>query len=295
MTAKLIAFYKKNRVTIAYGIMTVVLIAPYLDILFPSLDLRVKFLSAIPLFLLFLLNDWRSETDDSLRRIEQRLNNPHPPKFERFPSMEDSLLDVMKSLVAKGERIEVKIIGVSSKFSSPFFQRVITYLLGNPPVKLDLDIGIVVTKPGTLREWELPDWERSSRNSIETIEDFLSRHKKQMEEAGITLSLYEYDNLPHWHGVLFNKEVLFMGRTEWYRAGDANLWQLRVGEVEYRRFEYNDSYDGKIRIDRFDLWFRRYLDRAIYLKRVHSNDNLESIASKALEAEYEPPRIEALE
>lgn len=116
-----------------------------------------------------------------------------------------------------------------------------------------------------------------------------------MENAGILLSLYEYDNLPHWHGVLFNKEILFMGRTEWYRAGDNNLWQLRVGEVEYRRFEYEDFYGGKTRIDRFDHWFRRYLDRARYLKRVHSNDKPESIANKALEAEYVPPRIEALE
>jgi hypothetical protein len=98
-----------------------------------------------------------------------------------------------------------------------------------------------------------------------------------------------------WSFLSFNKEILFMGRTEWYRAGDDNLWQLRVGEVEYRRFEYEDSYGGKTRIDRFDLWFRRYLDRARYLKRVHSNDNSESIANKVLEAEYEPPRIEALE
>jgi len=295
MTAMLIAFYKKHRATIAYVIMAIVLIAPYLDIIFPALDLRVKLLSAIPLFLLFLLNDWRSETDDRLRRIEQGLNNPEPPTFQRFPSMEDSLLDVMRSLVDRGEKIEVKIIGVSSKFSSPFFQRVITHLLSNPPAKLNLDIGIVVTKPGTLREWELPEWEHSSRHSIETIENFISKNKNQMKKTGILLSLYEYDNLPHWHGVLFNKEILFMGRTEWYRAGDDNLWQLRVGEVEYRRFEYEDSYGGKTRIDRFDLWFTRYLDRARYLKRVHSNDNSESIAKKVLEAEYDLPRIEALE
>lgn len=271
MTATLIAFYKKHRATIAYLIMAVVLIAPYLDIFYPALDLRVKLLSAIPLFLLFLLNDWRSETDDRLRRIEQGMNNPEPPTFPRWPSMEEALFDVVNALVEKEEKIEVKIIGVSSKFSSPFFQRVITSLLSNPPAKLDLDIGIVVTKPETLRAWELRDWERSSRNSIETIEDFVARHKKQMDKAEIFLNLYEYDNLPHWHGVLFNKEILFMGRTEWYRVGDENFWQLRVGEVEYRRFEYEDSYGGKTRIDRFDLWFKRYVDRAKTLKRVHPN------------------------
>jgi hypothetical protein len=285
MTAKLFAFYKKHRDTIAYLIMATVLIAPYLDIIFPRVDLRVKLLSAIPLFLLFLLNDWRTETDKRLKRIEQGLNNPEPPTFPRWPSMEDSLLDVMKSFVDRGEKIDVKIIGVSSKFSSPFFQRAITHLLSNPPGKLNLDISIVVTKPETLSEWELAEWERSSRHSIDEIEAFLSRHKKQMEKAGILLSLYEYDNLPHWHGVLFNKEILFMGRTEWYRTGDDNLWQLRVGEVEYRRFEYVDSYGGKTRIERFDHWFRRYLDRAKYLDRVHSNVNLESTANKLLEAE----------
>ena len=51
MSAILIAFYKKHRLTIAYVIMTLVLAAPYLDLLYPAIALREKLLSAIPLFL----------------------------------------------------------------------------------------------------------------------------------------------------------------------------------------------------------------------------------------------------
>lgn len=269
MSAKLIAFYKKNRLTIAYFIMTLVLAAPYLDLLYPALALREKLLSAIPLFLLFLFNDWRTESDDRLKKIEQGLNDPEPPTYRRFPAMEEDMASVMNELVAKGGPITVKVIGVSTKFSRPFLQRIIVDLLeSNQPRALDIEISIVLTEPVRLKDWQLEDWGRSSEHSIDEIRDFLRKHKKKMGESGIRLCLAQYDNLPHWHGVMFNERILFMGRTEWYRDGDDANWQLRVGEVEYRKFENDDSYGGKKRIDRFARWHQRYLERAKHNKKV---------------------------
>jgi hypothetical protein len=146
--------------------------------------------------------------------------------------MEEDMASVMNELVAKGGTITVKVIGVSTKFSRPFLQRMIVDLLeSNQPRTLDIEISIALTEPSRLRDWELEDWARSSEFSIEEIRDFLLKHKKKMEETGIRLCIAQYDNLPHWHGVMFNDRILFMGRTEWYRDGDDARWQLRVGEV----------------------------------------------------------------
>lgn len=274
MSEKLVAFYKKHRLTIAYLLMTIVLAAPYLDKVFPNLGLAVKILSAVPLFLLFLLNDLRTEINDRLKKIEQGLNDPEPPTFRRFPAMEEDMARVMSDLIAKGRKVTVKVIAVSAKFSGPFLQRIITDLLESKDVrKLDIQIGIVLTQPAKLKEWGLDTWERSSNHSINETRAFLQKHKKTMKERGILLTLAEYDNLPHWHGVMFNDQILFMGRTEWYRDGDDAKWQLRVGEVEYRKFKIDDFYGGKNRIERFILWYQRYLDRAQSQGTVHQIDD----------------------
>ncbi|MEZ6139488.1 MAG: hypothetical protein R3B84_02850 [Zavarzinella sp.] len=271
MSAKLIAFYKAYRLTIAYALMAIVLAAPYIDIIYPSIGLREKLLSAIPLFLLFLFNDWRTEMDDRLKRVEQGLHKPHPPTFRRFPAMEEDMQNVLSKLIGEGNKITIKIMAVSSKFSGPFIQRAISDLLENNR-KVDVEVDIVLTTPNKLGELQLDDWQRSSTHSIQEICVFMAKHKQKMSEIGIFMKLAEYDNLPHWHGVLFNDRILFMGRTEWFSDGDDGRWQLRVGEVEYRRFEKDDSYGGKERIDRFVLWFQRYFDRAKHNSAVHTTD-----------------------
>lgn len=274
MTENLIAFYKKHRLKIAYLLMMTVLAAPYVDIIFPTIGLREKLLSAIPLFLLFLLNDWRTEMNDRLKKVEQGLNDPDPPLFRRFPEMEKDMAEVMNDLVAKEAKITVKVIGVSSKFSRPFLQRIIGDLLQSKEKrKLDIRIGIVLTKPTKLKEWGLDTWDRDSQHSINETRVFLGNNKKKMKEKGISLTLAEYDNLPHWHGVMFNDQILFMGRTEWYKGGDNEEWQLRVGEVEYRKFKIGDSYGGQKRIERFILWHQRYLDRAKTDGNVYQTDD----------------------
>jgi hypothetical protein len=282
VSTTLIAFYKKHRLTLAYLIMSLVLVAPYLDIVFPALDLRVKILSALPLFLLFLFNDWRTEMDDRLKKVENGLNNPDPPMFRRFPAMEEEMNQVLNALVASSDKVTVKVIGVSSKFSRPFLLRVIDDLIEAEQKKvLDIEIGIVVTEPAKLGEWGLDDWERSSRISIEEICTFQRKHLNKMIESKIDLELFEYDNIPHWHGVMFNDKILFMGRTEWYKGGDDLQWQLRVGEVEYRRFERGDSYGGAGRIDRFMLWYQRYRERALSNGKSHSMKTAHDITSAA--------------
>ena len=45
------------------------------------------------------------------------------------------------------------------------------------------------------------------------------------------LNVYEYDNIPHWHGFLINDELLFIGKCEWDLSLDRK--KLLAGQKEY--------------------------------------------------------------
>jgi len=74
------------------------------------------------------------------------------------------------------------------------------------------------------------------------------------------MSIY-YENLPHWHGILINDGILFMGRTDW-NFPDPELeklpYFLYVGQAEYRLFRKDDFTGGGGRIKRFISWFNYY-------------------------------------
>jgi len=285
MTALLVKFYKDHRVQIAYGILLVVLLSPWIDTAFPALHLREKFISAMPLLLLFLLNDWRSEifenqkaigekvseikdkvdrSEGDIKTIRSQLKNPQPETFPRFPQIEPVLLADLESLLISGRAINVKVIGVSAKYSWPFFKRFIDTVLerGNT-TGVKMGFSFVVVRPNHLTSWGLIDWSLNCRTQIDTFRSYIESHRKTLADNKIELSMCEYDNLPHWHGVQVNGSILYLGRTGWTEDGDNRKYDLKVGEVEYRRFEPDDCYGGKERIERYTQWFARYVARAI--------------------------------
>ena len=176
--------------------------------------------------------------------------------------MEETLDAAFKDAVSKGGNVTIDVIGVSAKFSGPFLTRVFNKLLTLKPDNLRLNVQVCVTRPEKLAEWKVTSWMKNCQNSIDIFTDYMEAHCEGLSKSGIKVAMYEYDNLPHWHGVLLNRQHLFMGRTEWFQNGDDEFWDLRVGEVEYREFKLDDHYGGTPRIERFSLWLDRYIARA---------------------------------
>jgi len=217
MISKLIEFYKKNRMIIAYSVMALVLASPYINLLRPQLELPIKILSFVPIFLLFLLNDWRTETDNRLKDIERRLSDPNPPTFKNFAEVAEPLRDLIKKRIMGGKSVSIKVISVSAKYSWPFLKTIVLDILNNPPSNKDtkLSINIGVTTPQKLEEWDLTDWKLDCKSQIATFKNMVEVHKNGLSNNRIELNMFGYDNLPHWHGVMVDDEILFLGRTEW--------------------------------------------------------------------------------
>ncbi len=262
MVSKMVQFYKKFRVWIVYFVMGLIVVAPYLESAFHVTELRLTILTACPLLMVFLLNDWVTEVIGRLAKLEESIKNPDPPMFKDFPKVEDRLDALLGELIAEGKPIRIDVLGVSAKYTWQYFQRVISGVLANPPKDLDLAVRIAVTCPSKLDEWELRGWSKACRYNLDFFKEYSADHCKTLARAGIRVAMFEYDNLPHWHGVIINDSILFQGRTEWFRDRDEKGWDLRVGEVEYREFHLDDHYGGKTRIARFVQWFNRYLARA---------------------------------
>jgi hypothetical protein len=262
MATVMAQFYKNYRVWFAYFAMTLIVIAPSLESAFGVTDLRLKILTACPLLLVFLLNDWRTEMITRLGKVEESINNPDPPLYSNFAEVEDRLTKLLQELKAKNKPIHVDVLGVSAKFTWQYFETFLTQILDKPPRDLDLRIRIAVSSPAKLDDWGLTKWSKSCRHNLDTFKDYMETHCETLARHGIQLAIFEYDNLPHWHGVILNNTTLFQGRTEWIRHGDDANWDLRVGEVEYREFHNDDHYGGKGRVERFLMWFNRYLARA---------------------------------
>lgn len=265
MVSAMVSFYRNYRLWIVYAVMTLIVVAPYVESAFGVSDLRLKIATVCPLLLVFLLNDWRTEMLARLAKVEESVNNPEPPTFNRFPKMEEALDEQVKSAIGTGGTVLIDVIGVSAKYSWPYLERVVQKVMTLSPQDLDLQIRICLTSPNKLDDWHLKRWASDCRHSLMTFENYMEDHCESLAKCGISMAMFEYDNLPHWHGVMVNGRELFMGRTEWFPDGDAEAWDLKVGEVEYRHFSIEDHYGGLPRIQRFRLWHTRYVDRAKHL------------------------------
>jgi hypothetical protein len=99
------------------------------------------------------------------------------------------------------------------------------------------------------------------RDSMELgIAVFRRNHRQMIDDGSITLRVEEYDNIPHWHGIMVDDDTLFLGRTNW-RTGVAP-WKLTVGQNVYRQFFLQDRFGGAERIEQFINWFDAYLGLA---------------------------------
>lgn len=151
--------------------------------------------------------------------------------------------------------MHIEIIGVSARFSWRMIEDHFPSLLAKYK-KNTIVIDVAVTSKLTLERWSLRKWVNDLDRTLSGLDSFVHDHSAEVAAGRLFVRHFNYDNIPHWHGVLLNKEVLFMGRTEWiFRADDAP--DLRVGQCPYRLFELTDRYGGQARIAMFANWIER--------------------------------------
>jgi hypothetical protein len=93
---------------------------------------------------------------------------------------------------------------------------------------------------------ELAKMVRSTKRSVD---DFCAAWSK---DARVVVEKVEYRSLHPWHGVLLDRELLFLGNCSW------NGEKLDMGEGAYREYRRDLSGSDKRQIEMFESWFNRY-------------------------------------
>jgi hypothetical protein len=190
-----------------------------------------------------------------LDSIDVNLSSPNPPIWPNFTAAQETILARVVEVLDEGHDLHLEIISVSARFSWRMVEDHLSPLIMRyKSAKIRIDVALSTEE--TLEKWHLYQWIHDLHRTNTGMQDFGDEHQSQVAEQRLVVNRIDYDNLSQWHGVLINKKILFLGRTEWsFRSDDYPV--MRVGQCPYRMFELTDRYEGQPRIIMFENWMER--------------------------------------
>jgi hypothetical protein len=225
------------------------------SVIFDNTSYKVSILSAFAGNIIFLIFDLTKTLKSRLDKIDSNLQTPIPPFYPNFNNAVEVIKKTITDKLDKNKTVDVKILAVSAQYSwKVLIETIIPPLLKTENIKINIEILIV--KPSLLHNWGQIPLENDANNTIIGVENFKKKYKSSFSENKITLELYQYDNLPHWHGILIDKDVLFMGRCKWEQID--GKYHLLVGQIDYRQFKKADRFGGDARLELVDNWIDAY-------------------------------------
>lgn len=254
ITAK--SAYPNTRKIVVFALV----VALSLSSVIPIPGYKISVLSALGVALLFLLFDIYNQLHDRLAAIEQCVAQPIPPAFLDYRAAEDKIYNDIESALVESPGIDLTFLTVAGSYSWPFLEDTVRRLDDRFKGGKKIVVTFCLIRPEHFDHWSLTNWKRKAQATIGSIDAFKRHYSTQIEKQQIIIDQYQFDNIPHWHGVLINGIVLYLGRTEWEFPDGASP-ELRVGQIEYRKFHKNDRFGGDKRIERFKNWVERYKKR----------------------------------
>ncbi len=233
---------------------------------------KMSLLASLGVTLLFVIYDFyktiksRLDTIDSnITQIDNKIKRQAPPTYAFFTKALPDIKDILSDRLKKNGEVRIRILAVSAKFSwKNIVEDMVMEILSSFKPKPTITVELLLTQPSLLHNWGQNLLEVLTNNTLECIKIFKKTHKNELSDNGsLKLSYWIYDNIPHWHGIQIDDDVLFMGRCYWEEIDNRLL--LKVGEKEYRQFTLNDDFQGQDRIKLFDNWFNLYKKRAIII------------------------------
>lgn len=226
------------------------------SVLIDDTKYKIGILSSLVGNIIFLIFDLAKTLKTRLDKIDANLKEPSPPFY---PDFNDALPVIKKTIsrsLEKNGEVEIKILAVSAQYSwKSLIETIIPQFL-RINKSISIKIEMLIVKPALLHNWGQRELENDANNTIIGIENFKRRYKTAFDENKISLDLYQYDNIPHWHGILIDKSVLFMGRCKWEKIG--SHYHLLVGQIDYRQFAKSDRFGGDARLELMDNWIDAY-------------------------------------
>lgn len=152
------------------------------------------------------------------------------------------------------KNVHIRVLGVSAQFSWKHLveEKLVKFLeMGNH--KQNIKFEFVIVDPIALNKLKQTKLMADTQRTIKGIDIMREKYKNNQR---LSIEVYKYDNIPHWHGVLVDADTFFMGRCRW--SIDGENYELEVGTNEYRLFKINDRFRGTDRVNLFINWFEAY-------------------------------------
>jgi hypothetical protein len=165
------------------------------------------------------------------------------------------------------DEVTISVIAVSLRNTWRFLEEAVPKMLGNVPQGKRINLNLGMVDAATLEKHQLHAWKKIGEMVKREVKEFI---QDLGSESRIGITLFTYQNLPHWHGLLINSSELFMGRTRWTREVGGS-WQLSVGQEPYRLYSANKP-GGLERIRMFISWFDWYYSCGSRVENSRTNE-----------------------
>lgn len=228
---------------------------------------KIAISTALGVTLLLLFFDIYRSLNKRLDSIDSNLKEQEPPTYSNFSSALPVITEVLEDRLKQNKDVNIKIIAVSAQFTWKLLVEDTLpklFNIGSKKSKPNINVEFVIVKPEVLNNWGQNRLRISAETTIECQADFRKKHASEFNEKRLEMKLQQYDNIPHWHGVLIDDDELFLGRCSW--EIQSNRYYLQIGQREYRHFRLKDRFRGADRIELARNWFDAYNFRAERLK-----------------------------
>lgn len=222
--------------------------------LIPYPSYKISIAVSFGIVLLYVFFDLYRELTLRLEGIEKSLKEPNPPTYEDFGEASVELDKTIKERLNANRNVHIRVLGVSAQFSWKHLveEKLVKFLeMGNH--KQNIKFEFVIVDPTALNKLKQTKLMADTQRTIKGIDIMREKYKSNQR---LSIEVYKYDNIPHWHGVLVDTDTFFMGRCRW--SIDGENYELEVGTNEYRLFKINDRFRGTDRVNLFINWFEAY-------------------------------------
>ncbi|MES3017461.1 MAG: hypothetical protein V4721_06770 [Bacteroidota bacterium] len=237
---------------------------------------RIGVTASLAVTILFLIFDLFKGVTQRLDTIDKKLKEEEPPTYDNFTAALPIIKKTLEDRLIKNNDVSIRILGVSAQFSwKNLIELTLPDLFHIGRRKQKISVEVVIVDHEVLHDWGQSILSKESAHTKENLPIFKKKYKTEFAENKIDIKIWEYDNIPHWHGVLIDDDTLFMGRCKW-QIKDDKYYYLQVGQKEYRYFAKNDRFKGQTRIELFEQWFDAYRFRSKKVYEQNSDQNKEA-------------------
>ena len=253
--------YKKSRPYIALISVICISLSPLIE----NEIYKVVALTVLSSILVSIVLDLFSEIEKRFDVINSKLGVKEPPIYYGFNEALPYIKQVLIDNLLKNEDISIKIIAVSAQFSwKSIVEVLLPELLAYNRNKVKFEVEFTLVDPEVLRLWGQKKLCKYCQTvlSLKEIIANQEEYKSAIESGRLKLNVHLVDNVPHWHGLLINDDILFLGRSKWDMTKRHK--EMHVGRKEYRKYTINDRFQGYQRVEVFQQWFDAYKFRSQY-------------------------------